>query len=358
MVSDPSRFPAEILALIAMLADANDLLIFRLVCKSFHDAAIKWFGQAFFTERIHVVSPTSMTELVLMSDNPKVGPYIRQLGFNSILLPLPSFIRAHETGLSGKALVSRAATRHDQFVCLESGVFEQQLMIMLHNLKGWGGHPIRVHVYCNRGPYHGWGWQSLLPRHDPTPRIVLRTSPPLLDRGAMHEITAAFTHALHLTNYPMSGMVLDFNHKCGGPTSIIHYFTELPEETYSSAQISGGDLLCRRFAAGFNGHQGGRHDMLHYMPETKRLEVCSGVTSGIINDFQAFTSWLPRNSVTTLTLRDIATYWQGKLDTFLAYNRLLKHFELHSCQFWGLEWSEIFTKLLKDANNDDPLPAL
>lgn len=231
-------------------------------------------------------------------------------------------------------------------------------MIMLHNFKGWGGHPIRVHVYCNRGPYHGWGWQSLLPRHDPTPRIVLRTSPPLLDRGAMHEITAAFTHALHLTNYPMSGMVLDFNHKCGGPRSIIHYLTELPEETYSSAQTSGADLLCRRFAAGFNGHQRGRHDMLHYVPETKRLEVRSGVTSGIINDFQAFTSWLPRNSVTTLILRDITTYWEGKRDTFLAHNRLLKHFELHSCQFWGLEWSEIFTKLLKDANNDDPLPAL
>lgn len=99
-----------------MLADANDLLIFRLVCKTFHDAAVMWFGEAFFTERIHVVSHTSMAELVLMSDNPKIGPYIRQLGFNSILLPLPSFIRAHETGLSGKALVSRAAIRHDQFV--------------------------------------------------------------------------------------------------------------------------------------------------------------------------------------------------------------------------------------------------
>ncbi|KAH0352023.1 hypothetical protein KCU81_g2158, partial [Aureobasidium melanogenum] len=174
----------------------------------------------------------------------------------------------------------------------------------------------------------------------------------------MHEITAAFTHAVLLTNYPMAGMVLDFNHKCAGPTSIFHYLNELPEDAYSSARISGGDLLCRRFAAGFNGHNSGQHDLLHYMPDTKRLEVRSGVTSGIINDFQAFTSWLPRNSISTLVLRDITTYWEGKLDTFLTHNPQLEHLELHSCQFWGLEWSEIFAQLISDADNDEPLPQL
>ncbi|KAG9527746.1 hypothetical protein KCU93_g4938, partial [Aureobasidium melanogenum] len=358
MAPKPSRFAAEILTLIAMLADVEDLTNFHLVCRPFHDAAAKWFGEAFFTDRAHVLSHSSMAELLLMSSNSKVGPYIRQLGFNSILLPLPSFIRAHETGLDGRALVSRAAARHEQFVCLESSIFEQQLMLVLHNLKVWGSHPIKVHVYCNQGPYHGWGWQSLLPKHDPTPLEVFRASPPSIERGAMHEITAAFTHAVLLTNYPMSGMVLDFNHRCAGPTSILHYLNELPEETYHSARISGGDLLCRRFAAGFNGHSRGRHDTLHYVPETKHLEIRSGVTSGIINDFQAFTSWLPQNSISTLILRDITTYWEGKIDTFLTHNPQLKHFELHSCQFWGLEWSEMFTKLIADDNNDEPLPQL
>lgn len=358
MVKDPSRFALEILTLIAMLADVEDLASFRLVCRAFHDAAARWFGEAFFTERTHVLSHYGMAELLLMSADPKVGPYIRQLGFNSILLPLPSFIRAHETGLSGRALVSRAAARHEQFVCLESGIFEQQLMLVLHNLKIWGSHPIKVHVYCNQGPYHGWGWQSLLPQHDSTPLNVFRASPPSIERGAMHEMTAAFTHAVLLTNYPMSGMVLDFNHRCTGPTSILHYLNELPEDTYSSARISVGDLLCRRFAAGFNGHNRGQHDLLHYMPDTKRLEVRSGVTSGIINDFQAFTSWLPRNSISTLILRDITTYWEGKLDTFLTHNPQLEHLEFHSCQFWGLEWSEIFAQLISDANNDEPLPQL
>lgn len=331
MVSDPSRFPTEILALIAMLADANDFLIFRLVCKPFHDAAIKWLGEAFFTGRIHVVSHTSMAELVLMSANPEIGPYIRQLGFNSILLPLPSFIRAHEADLNGKALVSRAEARHEQFVCLESGIFEQQLMMVLHNLKIWGSHPIKAHVYCNQGPYHGWGGQSLLPKHDPVSLKVHRASPSSPDRGATHEITAAFTHVVLLTNYPISGMVLDLNHRCAGPTSIIHYLAELPEETHGSTKISGGDLLCRRFAADLIGHLRGRHDTLQYVPQIKRLEVRSGVTSGIINDLQAFTSWLSQNSVTTLVLKDITTYWEGKLDTFLAHNLQLKHHELHSC---------------------------
>ncbi|KAH0265321.1 hypothetical protein KCU91_g11526, partial [Aureobasidium melanogenum] len=127
MATNLSRFAAEILTLIAMLADVEDLTSFRLVCRPSHDAAVKWLGEAFFTERTHVLSQSSMAELVLMSANPKVGPYIRQLGFNSILLPLPSFIGAHETGLNGRALVSRAAARHQQFVCLESGMFEQQL---------------------------------------------------------------------------------------------------------------------------------------------------------------------------------------------------------------------------------------
>lgn len=123
MATDPSHFAAEILTLIAMLTNVKDLTSFRLVCRSFHGAAAKWFGDAFFTERTHILSHSSMAKLLLMSANPKVGPYIRQLGFNSILLPLPSFIRAHETGLSGQALVSRAAARHEQFVCLESGTF-------------------------------------------------------------------------------------------------------------------------------------------------------------------------------------------------------------------------------------------
>ncbi|KAH0346292.1 hypothetical protein KCU83_g7380, partial [Aureobasidium melanogenum] len=340
MAINLSRFAAEILTLIAMLADVEDLTSFRLVCRPFHDAAVKWLGEAFFTERTHVLSQSSMAELVLMSANPKVGPYIRQLGFNSILLPLPSFIRAHETGLNGRALVSRAAARHGQFVCLESGIFEQQLMLVLHNLKVWGIHPIKMHVYCNQGPYHGWGWHSLLPKHDPTPLAVLRASPPSLERGAMHEITAAFTLAVLLTNYPTSGMVLDFNHRCAGPTSILHYLNELPEETYNSARISEGDLLCRRFAAGFNGHLRGRHDTLHYVPETKRLLVSH------------------QNSVNTLILADVTSYWEGKLDTFLAHNPQLKHLELHSCQFWGLEWSEIFTKLIADDNDDEPHPQL
>lgn len=360
MAADPSRFAMEILTLISMLTYEEDLPSLHLVCKSFHDAAAKWFGQAFFTARTHVVSHTSMAKLVLMSAESKIGPYIRQLGFNSILLPLPSFIRAHETGLNGKALVSRAAARHEQFVCLESGIFEQQLKIVLHNLKVWGSNPIKVHVYCNQGPYHGWGWQSLLPKHDLTSLEVFRASPTTHDRGAMHEITAAFTHAVMLTNYPMSGMELDFNHRCAGPTSILHYLTALPGETYRSARISGGDLLCRSFAAGFNGYQRGWHDTLYYVPQKKRLEVrsgvTSGITSGIINDFQAFTSWLPRNSVTALVLRDITTYWEGKLDTFLAHNPQLKHLEFHSCQFWGIEWSEIFDKLTTDANNNNPLP--
>ncbi|KAH0013644.1 hypothetical protein KCU78_g9093, partial [Aureobasidium melanogenum] len=294
MVTDPSCFAAEILTSIAMLADVEDLTTFRMVCKLFHDAAAKWFGEASFTERTHVLSHSSMADLLLMSANPKVGPYIRRLGFNSILLPLPSSIRAHETGLDGQALVSRAAARHEQFVCLENGIFEQQLMLVLHNLKVWDSHLINVHVYCNQGPYHGWGWQSLLPKHDPTPLEVFRTSPPSLERGAMHEITAAFTHAVLLTNYPIRDLQLSKN--------------------------LWGDLLCRRFAASFDGHLRGRHDTLHYVPETKRLEIRSGVTLGIINDFQAFTSWLPRNSVSTLILRDITTYWEGKLDTFLTHN--------------------------------------
>ncbi|KAH0352022.1 hypothetical protein KCU81_g2159, partial [Aureobasidium melanogenum] len=142
MVKDPSRFALEILTLIAMLTNVEDLPSFRLVCRAFHDVATRWFGEAFFTERAHVLSHISMAELLLMSSNSKVGPYIRQLGFNSILLPLPSFIRAHETGLNGRALVSRAAARHEQFVCLESGIFEQQLMLVLHNFKIWGSHPI------------------------------------------------------------------------------------------------------------------------------------------------------------------------------------------------------------------------
>ncbi|KAI5236448.1 hypothetical protein E4T43_08640 [Aureobasidium subglaciale] len=362
MIQSLIMFPTEIVALIASLAEVHDLRAFRFTCKTFHDAAAKPFGKAFFIQRSHVISHTSMFELLLMSANPKVGPYIRQLGFNSILLqppPIPQIWNARYDNIGDQILkvVARAAFRQEQHRCLQSGAFEHFLTLVLENLKFWGGQPIKMQVYCNSGPYDGWGWLSLLPEDSDFSTAVLRPPPRSLDRGAMQDVISAYLQAVRLSESPLVGTILDFNHRSSGPTSILHYINRRTGDGHQlddpRHDVPGGDLTSRRFPERHTGRESrSPFDFMHYVPATKSLELQAGATIAIVGDFQALTTWLPINSVTKLILKEVQWFWRGKLDVFLQRNRQLKYLEIHHCLFMDSEWSDIFDELSSEDDHN------
>ncbi|KAI5210736.1 hypothetical protein E4T38_01880 [Aureobasidium subglaciale] len=362
MIQSLIMFPTEIMTLIASLAEVQDLRAFRFTCKTFHDAAAKPFGEAFFIQRSHVISHTSMFELLLMSANPKVGPYIRQLGFNSILLqppPIPQIWNARYDNIGDQIskVVARAAFRQEQHRCLQSGAFEHLLTLVLRNLKFWGIQPITIQVYCNGGPYDGWGWLSLLPEDSDISTAVLRSPPRSLDRGAMQDIISAYLQAVRLSGSPLAGTILGFNYRSSGPTSILHYINGRTGAGHQldnpSHDVPGGDLMSRRFPERHTSRESRSSvDFMHYVPATRSLELQAGTTIAIVGDFQALTTWLPTNSVTRLILKEVQWFWRGKLDVFLQRNRQLKYLEIHDCLFMDSEWSNIFDELSSEDDHN------
>ncbi|CAD0106061.1 unnamed protein product [Aureobasidium uvarum] len=68
--------PIEILCQIAQHVPTGDLKNMRLVCKSLHNAANRPFGLAYFTDRRHVLSMSSIKALPEIVTHSGLGPYV------------------------------------------------------------------------------------------------------------------------------------------------------------------------------------------------------------------------------------------------------------------------------------------
>jgi hypothetical protein len=342
-VRNLSKFPLEVLTLVSTHVDSEDLLAIRCTCWSFHNAAAKSFGQAFFAERIHVVSYHSLSNLIRISAHKTFGPLIHTLGFNSVFLPTPKSQPGHSSNIESNGWMPAGGANNEQLQFLTSGHFGHQLSRVLQNLKACGSRPIKMSIDCSEPALYGWGWRCLDIDDDMV--IPDESSLPSPLDTYVKEVTTAYRHAIHTTCYPISGIVFEFPPVASGPTEVLRYLTPQTNAGVrvegSTSQVPGGDLLVRFFDCTTQESCGS----IHYMPRQKLLEYKVEFVVDVDGDFVTLTGFLPENSLSKLIVKSTTTIWQHGLERLLRRNRKLKHLELDSCCFSDMEWSEVFDRL-------------
>lgn len=336
-------FPAELLIHICAVADPIDLTTFRQVCRKFKDAAVTSFGKAFFTDRMHLISAHSLEQLVEMSANPDFGPYIRRLGFKSVLLPYPHHLHDIVIMMNVRNLDRLRTSNNNQVEFLKDGSFCRQLTLVFENLKAWR-HPVTLHVDCSYPPFRGWGWSYLWQGDDLT--CEAGNSPPSNIDTFMNETAMSYRDAIRATSYPVDGLMLDFPAKFGGPFEILYLMNPfLRLAARGRNEYIPGGVLNDRF---FHHRSLDPCGLMRYAEGEKSLELDLGFLNGA--GLVGLTGWLSPNTLRKLVIKNTCTRWETGLEAILERNSDLRHLECNTVHFsdswmWSATFAAVSDKL-------------